>query len=78
MSDKTTLAIRLRTLQGTGWLHISWHPVAARVCMSGPPARGSAAEAFTLGEQVHANLAGLVLVGVRMPQVRACVMQGPG
>eukprot|EP00798_Chlamydomonas_sp_ICE-L_P021695 gene21695-28718_t len=75
MSDKTTLSIRLRTLAETGWLHLSWHPYAARVCMGAPPSRGSAAEAFTLGEQVQSNLNGLVLIGAKMPEPWERVIQ---
>ncbi|GAX79190.1 hypothetical protein CEUSTIGMA_g6630.t1 [Chlamydomonas eustigma] len=69
MCGRTDLSIKLRTIQGGGWLHLSWHPQAARVTASSrPPQRGSAAEAFTLGEQLHDNLAGLVLTGAVMPQ----------
>lgn len=92
MGGKTELSLRLRTATGGGWLHVSWHPVAARVCSSASaPTRGSSAglrslhtrrltpcdfslvlppaESFTLGEQMHNNLSGLVLLGAVMPQV---------
>ena len=71
MGGRTDLSLKLRTLSGGGWLHLSWHPVAARVCASPrPPSRGSSSEAFTLGEQMHDSLAGLVLIDAVMPQVR--------
>jgi hypothetical protein len=34
MSDKTTLSLRLRTAQGSSWLTVCWHPVAARVSLT--------------------------------------------
>lgn len=72
MYGRTDLALRLRTLQGNAWLHVSWHPVASRVCVGAEPPRGAIAEGFTLAEQLSDNLNGLVLVGVTMPQVRGC------
>ena len=70
MYGRTDLALRLRTLQGNAWLHVSWHPVASRVCVGSEPPRGAIAEGFTLAEQLSDNLNGLVLVGATMPQVR--------
>lgn len=46
----------------TGWLWLSWHPKLARLCMGAAPARGSAAEGFAFGEQVHAQLSGQILI----------------
>lgn len=53
--DKFTLSLRLRTPLSQGWLHLSWHPTAARVCMGQPPYRGDVTEAFSLAEQVGAQ-----------------------
>lgn len=69
MYGRTDLALRLRTLQGNAWLHVSWHPVASRVCVGSEPPRGAIAEGFTLAEQLSDNLNGLVLVDATMPQV---------
>lgn len=49
-SDKQTLCLRLRSLQGDTWLYLSWHPVSGRICTGPQPARGTAAEAFSFGE----------------------------
>lgn len=32
------------------WLWLCWHPQAARLCIGADPARGSAAEGFSLGK----------------------------
>lgn len=50
--DRYTLSLRLRTPLSQGWLHLSWHPLAARVCMGAPPVRGAVSEAFSFVEQV--------------------------
>lgn len=55
--DKFTLALRLRTPLSHGWLHLSWHPTAARLCVGRPPARGDVSEGFTLAQQVRHNRA---------------------
>eukprot|EP00983_Pelagomonas_calceolata_P110757 1159710-Pelagomonas_calceolata.AAC.2 len=39
-------------------------------CFTGPPSRGAAAEAYSLGDVASSNLSGLVLTGIQMPQVR--------
>jgi hypothetical protein len=51
--DKFTLTLRLRTPLSQGWLHLSWHPTAARLCMGRPPARGDVSEGFALAQQVR-------------------------
>ena len=72
----TDIALRLRNLETTTWLNISWHSIAARVCLGGPPTqRGSTSEAFTFGEQLHSNLYGLVLVSCTIPQLWERVIQ---
>jgi hypothetical protein len=73
--DKYTLALRLRTLDEQGWLHLSWHPTAARVCMGQQPQRGAASEAFSFAEQGNVQLRGLVLTDVSMPQPWERVVQ---
>lgn len=35
--DRYTIALGLRTLKQRGWLTISWHPNAARLCMGDAP-----------------------------------------
>jgi hypothetical protein len=50
--DKFTLSLRLRTPLSQGWLHLSWHPTAARVAMGQPPMRGDVSEAFSFAAQV--------------------------
>mgnify|MGYP005708705871 FL=1 len=37
--DRFTISLALRTLNKRGWLDISWHPQAARICISDPPPR---------------------------------------
>ncbi|MCC5900229.1 MAG: NFACT family protein, partial [Phormidium sp. BM_Day4_Bin.17] len=33
-SDRTQLALALRTLDRRGWLRLCWHPQAAHLCLS--------------------------------------------
>ncbi|WIA33408.1 hypothetical protein OEZ86_006542 [Tetradesmus obliquus] len=65
--DKFTLSLRLRTPLAQGWLHLSWHPTAARVAMGQPPYRGDVSEAFSFAAQASAQLKGLVLLSARLP-----------
>ena len=37
----------------SGWLALSWHTWAARLCIGSPPSRGNAAEAFAFGAQAR-------------------------
>ena len=37
----------------SGWLALSWHTWAARICVGSAPSRGDAAEAFSFGAQVR-------------------------
>lgn len=50
--DKFTLCLRLRTPLSHSWLHLSWHPTAARLCVGRPPTRGDVSEGFALAQQV--------------------------
>ncbi|CDM97527.1 MAG: NFACT RNA binding domain-containing protein [Limnospira sp. PMC 1291.21] len=60
--DRFTISLALRTLKGRGWLDISWHPQAARICISTPPPR--VADTFTFSDQLRHQLSGLALVDI--------------
>lgn len=60
--DRNTIFLRLRTINGVGWLCISWHPQAARVCISNPPPRN--ADTFTFSDQLRHQLHRLALVSI--------------
>jgi predicted ribosome quality control (RQC) complex YloA/Tae2 family protein len=59
--DRYTIALALRTLKRRGWLTISWHPVAARICIGSPPPKTP--DTFTFSQQLRHALGGLALVG---------------
>ena len=65
----SAVALRLRTMERTLWLYLSWHSNLSHIGISeqGPP-RGSIAQAFSFGEQMHTALKGLVLTGASLPQ----------
>lgn len=60
--DRFTVYIALRTLDHRGWLSLSWHPQAARICMGTPPPKG--ADTFTFSQQLRHQLNGLALIAV--------------
>lgn len=60
--DRQTINLALRTLDQRGWLTISWHPQAARLCMGEPPPRTP--DTFTFSQQLRHQLNGLALVGI--------------
>lgn len=60
--DRHTVAIALRTLERRGWLTVSWHPQAARVCMADAPPRTP--DTFTFSQQLRHQLGGLALVSI--------------
>ena len=60
--DRHTIAIALRTLKKRGWLSISWHPQAARICITTPPPR--LPDTFTFSQQLKHQLGGLALVAI--------------
>jgi predicted ribosome quality control (RQC) complex YloA/Tae2 family protein len=60
--DRYTLAIALRTLDQRGWLTLSWHPQAARVCIGDPPPRTP--DTFTFSQQLRHQLNGLALIAI--------------
>lgn len=66
--DSYTLSLRLRTPTRQGWLHLSWHPTAARLAVGAPPRRGATSEAFSFSEAASQQLRGLVLVSASVPQ----------
>ncbi len=60
--DRYTIALCLRTLKRRGWLTISWHPQAARICLGDPPPRTP--DTFTFSDQLRHQLTGLALVSI--------------
>ncbi len=60
--DRFTIAIALRTIKKRGWLDISWHPQAARICISNPPPR--IPDTFTFSQQLKHQLGGLALIAI--------------
>ncbi|MGF1537918.1 MAG: NFACT family protein [Elainellaceae cyanobacterium] len=60
--DRYCLALALRTLKGRGWLTVSWHPQAARVCIDDPPPRSP--DTYTFSHQLRHQLGGLALVSI--------------
>ncbi len=60
--DRFTICIALRTLNHRGWLTLSWHPQAARICMGTPPPKG--ADTFTFSQQLRHQLNGLALMAI--------------
>lgn len=60
--DRYTLFLGLRTLDKRGWLLISWHPQAARLCISDPPPRTP--DTFTFSQQLRHQIGNLALVAL--------------
>ncbi|MEM7554603.1 MAG: NFACT RNA binding domain-containing protein [Cyanobacteria bacterium P01_A01_bin.84] len=60
--DRFTISIALRTLNGRGWLDISRHPQAARICIGEPPPR--VPDTFTFSQQIRHQLGGLALINI--------------
>ncbi|MBD2184494.1 NFACT family protein [Planktothrix sp. FACHB-1355] len=60
--DRYTIALALRTLKGRGWLTVSWHPQAARLCIGNPPPRTP--DTFTFSQQLRHQLGGLALIAI--------------
>jgi predicted ribosome quality control (RQC) complex YloA/Tae2 family protein len=60
--DRYTISIALRTLKQRGWLEISWHPQATRLCISDPPPRTP--DTFTFSQQLIHQLGGLALIAI--------------
>lgn len=62
--DRHTIALSLRTLKQRGWLAISWHPQAARICLGEPPPRTP--DTFTFSEQLRHQLNGYALTALEL------------
>ncbi|MEB3357991.1 MAG: NFACT RNA binding domain-containing protein [Synechococcales bacterium] len=60
--DRHTITLALRTLEGRGWLDISWHVQAARLCIGTPPPRTP--DTFTFSQQLRHQIGGLALVEI--------------
>jgi len=73
--DRFTVALGLRTLERRGWLTLSWHPQAARLCLGDSPPR--IPDTFTFSQQLRHQLGGLVLthMGTIAPWERAVDLQ---
>jgi predicted ribosome quality control (RQC) complex YloA/Tae2 family protein len=60
--DRFTVSLALRTMKQRGWIDISWHPAAARICTGDPPPR--IPDTFTFSQQLRHQLSGLALVAI--------------
>jgi predicted ribosome quality control (RQC) complex YloA/Tae2 family protein len=60
--DRFWIVIGLRTLKQRGWLDISWHPQAARICIGDPPPRKP--DTFAFSQQILHQLSGLALISI--------------
>ena len=60
--DRYTIALALRTLNQRGWLTLSWHPQAARLCLGDSPPRTP--DTFTFSQQLRHQLGGLALASI--------------
>ncbi len=60
--DRHTLFLGLRTFDQRGWFLLSWHPQAARLCVSSPPPRTP--DTFTFSQQIRHQVGNLALVGI--------------
>ncbi len=60
--DRYTIYLSLRTIKKRGWLSISWHPEAARVCMGDSPPK--IRDTFTFSDQLRHQFKGLALTEI--------------
>jgi predicted ribosome quality control (RQC) complex YloA/Tae2 family protein len=60
--DRFTVSLALRTMNQRGWIDLSWHTVAARICVGAPPPR--IPDTFTFSQQLRHQLSGLALVSI--------------
>ena len=67
LADPHTLALSVRTIDRSGWILVSWHPVAARVCVGPQPERGEASSLYPIAQQARSRLQDQVLIRCSMP-----------
>jgi predicted ribosome quality control (RQC) complex YloA/Tae2 family protein len=60
--DRYTIALALRTINKRGWLTISWHPQAARICIGDAPPKTP--DTFTFSDQLRHQLNGYALTAI--------------
>ncbi len=60
--DRHTVYLGLRTFKQRAWLLLSWHPQAARLCISSAPPRTP--DTFTFSQQLKHQLGNLALVSI--------------
>ncbi|MGL5061054.1 MAG: Rqc2 family fibronectin-binding protein [Microcoleus sp.] len=60
--DRFTVSLFLRTMKQRGWIDVSWHPAAARICVGDAPPR--IPDTFTFSQQLRHQLNGLALVAI--------------
>lgn len=53
LADPHTLALYIRAIDRQGWLHLSWHPRAARVCLGDEPEHGDASSSYPFAQLVR-------------------------
>ena len=61
--DRFTIYLSLRTIKQRGWLSISWHPEAARVCLGDAPPK--IRDTFTFSDQLRHQFKGLALTEIQ-------------
>lgn len=65
--EERAVYLKLRTAESAHTLHLSWHPMAARLCLGQLPSRGASSEAFAFGEQLQEALRSGILQRVSLP-----------
>ncbi len=60
--DRHTLYLALRTIEKRGWIAVSWHPQAARICPSSPPPK--VPDTFTFSQQLRHQVGNLALSAI--------------
>lgn len=61
--DRYTINLCLRTITKKSWLTLSWHPEAARICLTDSPPR--IRDTFTFSEQLRHQLNGCALTEIK-------------
>lgn len=57
LADPHTLALYIRAIDRQGWLHLSWHPRAARVCLGDDPEYIEASSLYPFAQLVRTKCA---------------------